>query len=414
MHVDMMDLSGAPAPACRMVVIGVGGGGCSSVQHMEAGWKDGPICIGLDADAQVMAQTSLTRRLEIGRELTQGQGAGGDRSVGKLAAEDDREAIRDLVADIDLLVLIVALGGGTGTGAAPEIAKAARERGATVLAFATLPFSFEGEDRRRQAQLGLRDLRLHSDAVIVQPNDRLLESTSEAEALVAAFVAADAMVGVGVRALYKVLTEPGILNIGFSDLRQLIAGSGGTCTFGYAMGHGTDRADQAIRDLMTSPTLDRGAQIAKAGALMVNVCGGADVTLTEIQRIMDQIRSVATAGAHMLLGYSLDPALDGHLSVTVLVAESWVEDEPREQERDEEPASDSESTPAAEAEGLRSETSKSRGRSRADRKRRQVQAQMADAKDRFSVDGVAPSFHEGQDLDIPTFIRKNVKLSERN
>ena len=288
------------------------------------------------------------------------------------------------------------------------VARLARDQGATVLCFATLPFSFEGEERRQQAQIGLRDLRLNADAVIVQPNDRLLESTSEAEALVAAFAAADVMVGVGIRAMWKVLTEPGVLNISFADLRHLIAGSGGTCAFGFATGHGERRAEQAVADLMTSPLLDRGAQIAKAEALVVNLCGGGDVTLAEIQGIMDQIQSLTKDHARLLLGYSFDPAMEGHLSITVLAAESWAGSEEEAELRPEQERSAAEQDGAGTAAPARGKPA-----SRVDRKRREVQAKMADTKDRFSVAGVAPSFHDGQDLDIPTFIRKNVKLSDR-
>lgn len=408
MHVDMMDLSGDDSPRCRVMVLGIGGGGCSAVQHMEAGWTHGPLCVGIDTDAQVMAQTTLSHRLQIGRELTQGQGAGGDPTVGKLAAEDDEDAIRDLLGEVDLLFLIVALGGGTGTGAAPVVVRLARDQGATVLCFATLPFSFEGEERRHQAQLGLRDLRLIADAVVVQPNDRLLESTSEAEALVEAFAASDMMVGVGIRALWKVLTEPGVLNVSFEDLRQLIRCSGGTCAFGFATGHGEHRAEQAVQELMTSPLLDRGAQIAKAEALLVNLCGGRDVTMLEIQEVMDQVRSLAKEQVRLLLGYCLDPAMEGRLSITILAAESWAvaEAPPREQE--------AAAAPTAEAsDGAAAPRPRGGGKSRVDLKRREVQARMADTKDRFSVAGVAPSFHDGEDLDVPTFIRRNVKLSAR-
>jgi cell division protein FtsZ len=357
--------------------------------------------VGLDTDAQALERCALDRQFLLGSVLTKGRGAGGDASVGKVAAEEDLQAIRDMCSRVDLLFLVVALGGGTGTGAGSVVARIAREQGALVVCFATFPFTFEGEQRCAQARAGLRELRHHTDALVVQANDRLLESTSEASALATAFNAADAMLGVGVRALWKLLNEPGIINVSFGDVRRVIECGEGTCSFGYGAGHGTRRGEQALEDLVRSPLLEKGAQLAKAGALLINITGGPDLTIHEVQQIMEQIRSLCRSDAHLLLGVAVDPLFEDRVAVTMLAAEQWVPvAEPARGEREEHgPA-----VPAT-APGRRRQLSK------AAEKRRELQRRMgADAMARDRFRGVEPTLYHGQDLDIPTFIRKGVKL----
>ncbi len=407
MHADLYWMNGEETPACRILLLGLGGGGCNAVQNMTAGWMDGPLAVGMDTDAQALEQCRLEHKVQLGSVLTQGQGAGGDSSVGTIAAEDDIDTLRELVKDVDLIFLNVALGGGTGTGVAPVIARTAREQGVVVLCFATLPFSFEGEPRQQQARVGLRDLRLQADAVIVQPNDRLLETSSDAEALVESYAAADAMLGVGVRSMWKLLNEAGIMNLNFADVRSLIESSEGTCSFGYGAGVGSNRDEQALDDLVKSPLLDRGAQLAKSASMLVNIAGGSNTSLQKVERVMKQIKALARSDAHILMGVTIDHALQDHFAVTLLVSEKYVllEEDEHLPLPDVEPV-------AAHAADSSDEAARvpSRSRSKRETKRRRLQDKMVESgKDRFK--GVEPTLYQGQDLDVPTYVRKGVKLA---
>lgn len=395
------------AERCRILILGVGGGGSNAVDHMAQGWSgEGPDCLVVDTDAQALGNCTAAHGLPLGQLTTKGLGAGGEVSVGKIVAEDDRPALEDCFRGIDLLFLNAALGGGTATGAAPIIAQVARDMGILVLSFVTMPFHFEGEDRIQQARLGLRDLQLHSDAVIVQENDRLLESAGEADALVASFAAADVMLGVALRAMWRLLAKPGVMNLNFSDLRRLIEGSGGTCSLGYGTGAGPRRVEQAVEDLVQSPMLDHGAVLAKSSSLLVNITGGDALSLTEVQRVMNQVKALSRTDARVAMGVAVDPALAEHLVVTVLAAEKWEVPEPG-------PVPDQTESEAPPAErGAGSARSGRATRKRGARRRQALQQEMAfDAanKDRFY--GVERTLYEGQDLDAPTFIRRGIRLS---
>ena len=172
---DSMAAFGGATKGSRMVIVGLGGGGCNAVARMNAGWTEGPVVAAVNTDSQALAACHVPVKVQIGKGITQGLGAGGDPAVGKLAAEDDGDSLRELVSQADIVVIVAALGGGTGTGAAPIMARIAREQGAMTLCFATLPFEFEGELRNQQAEDGLRALRMQADVIITLPNQRLLE-----------------------------------------------------------------------------------------------------------------------------------------------------------------------------------------------------------------------------------------------
>jgi cell division protein FtsZ len=299
--------------------------------------------------------------------------------------------LRGLLRGTDLLILVVGLGGGTGSGAAPVVARTAKEVGALVLCVATLPFSFEGDGRRRNARASLRDLREPADAVVVQPNDRLLEIAPEGAALVEAFNAADRMLAIGVRALWSMLLKPGVINITFADLSHLIQYAAGTCTFGFGEGEGPGSAEGALAELLESPLLEKGSQLTRAAALLVCITAGPDLRLSDVQRIMDEINSLACAGAHAVLGVVLDTSWAQRTAVAVWVAEEWGIPESNAAEAQTEPRT-----------GERVSLGVSSGV--------QGQLNLGDLdKGRFR--DVEPTLYEGQDLDVPTFLRRGVKLS---
>lgn len=401
----------SPDQSRRFVLMGVGGGGCNALGRMVANWSDGPRMVAVDIDRNAITTCGVEETQLIGEHLARGEGAGGDPQVGRMAAQDDLENLHEVVADADVLFLITTLGGGTGTGAAPVICQLAREAGTLVVCFATLPFSFEGEQRLTEARLGLRELRMRCDAVVVLPNDRLLDDDTKAEALVQSFGQSDHMVGIGARAMWKLLTEPGIMNAGFADVRRLIEQTDGTCSFGYGAGQGEFRVEMAMQELLTSALMDRGAQVAKCAGMVVNVIGGDDLTLAELDSVMSQLKSLARDRCEIVMGVSTEEALRDQVYITILAAEEWAvpDVEPAHELEEEAPAAEEESAEEPVPGEAAPVSTKRRGR-RDKRKGLQEKLKL-DPSGRGRFKGVEPTVYEGEDLDVPTFLRKGIKLS---
>ena len=381
-----------PAPRCRILVMGVGGAGCNMVSRMFTSWRNGPPVLAVNTDAQALAAFEGVRTLCIGAEATRGLGASGDVTCGRLAAEESLSAVQESLAGTDLLFLVTGLGGGTGTGAAPVIAKAARQMGALVLSFATQPFPFEGDRRRRQADEGLRVLQRVSDAVICLPNERLLKSGSDQQGLPETFRQSDEMLAAGIHAIWHLLTSTGIVNLTFADVRELAERSGGALSFGFAEGSGPARSANALRALMESPLLESGRLLADSQGLLINITGGPDLTLADLEGIVGQIAAKARPHAHISMGAMIDPSRREYLTITVLATAAWQEDRFRAPtDAEESPKTDKKSVFTAETQGELPlpDTTKDRGRF-----------------------GSAPAtLINGEDLDIPTYLRRGIKLS---
>jgi cell division protein FtsZ len=392
-------------PRCRTVVMGVGGAGCNSVAHMSALWQEGPEVVALNTDTQALAACMAPRSLQIGPKATQGLGASGDAQAGRLAAEESMPAIQEILGGADLLFLVAGLGGGTGTGATPAIVQAARRHGVLTLCFATMPFRFEGDRRRRQAEEGLRTLQKLADAVICLPNDRLSALLEPGTALEDAFRKSDEITAAVVHNLWSLLSRAGVINLDFADVRQLAEHSGGSCGIGLAEGSGPARCAMALRALMESPLLDKGRLLKEAQGILVNIVGGPDLTLADVQGIMGQISSSARQEVHLFVGAMIEPGMRDRLSLTVLVTENWLAPAvPTAQEAPSEPPAGmpdklATGVPAAET---------------ADRRDRGKDAQGRlnfDPVDRGRFRNVEPTIKEGEDLDVPTYVRRGVRLS---
>ena len=396
MDVNVEEL-GKPRQKKRLLVIGVGGGGSNAVARMTAEWADGPETVVVNTDERALTACPVPVRVQIGRNLTLGMGAGGDASVGRLAAEDDTDMLRELVSHTDVVFIVVGLGGGVGTGAAPVLASLAREEGALTLAFATLPFAFEGERKKQQAEEGLGALRAAADVVVCLPNERLMEQAENQVSLTDAFTKADAMVGTGIRSLWKLLTQTGIINLDFADLRHLVENSGGACNFGYGEGEGSNKAIEAIADILRSPLLERGKLLEEAGGILVNMVGGADMTLLDVQMVMSKLTSITRSDTRIFMGATVDEAWANRLAVTVLATEN------RDGVR---PA------PAPAAEKPAVETAAGERKSAPKASTQAVQEDLKfETVDKGRFRNVEPTVYNGEDLDIPTFIRRGVKLS---
>lgn len=379
-------------PRCRVLVMGVGGAGCNIVARMQETWADGPEVVGINTDTQALAACGLARAFAIGDKTTQGLGTAGDAAAGKLAADESLSRIQDALANTDLLFLVTGLGGGTGSGACPIIAKAAKQLGILTLGVATLPFPFEGDRRRRQAEEGLRALQRTADAVVCLPNERLLKLVDEQAGVEAAFRTADEMLALGLHALWYLLTNTGVINLNFADLRELAERSGGALSYGCAEASGPARAATALRELMDSPLLERGRLLSEAQGLVVNITGGPDLTLADLEGIMGQLSSMARPNAHITMGAIIDPARRERITITLLAAETWNEDRfgPG---------------PSGADAAARNGKSKSAQDTQAELKLE------TGLKDRGAFNKTDATMVNGEDLDIPTYIRRGVKLS---
>lgn len=389
----LLNMTGLEAPV-RVLVVGVGNAGCSSVVRMSESWHQGPDIAVINTDLKALSACSLPRTLRIGEKSAKGFGAGGDTLTGRLSAEENLGEIQELVSGYDLVVLVGGLGGGTATGALPEIAKQVREAHAASICFVTMPFGFEGERRRLTAEEGLRTLAQHADAMVCLHNDRLQEIVGTDVPLESAFRAVDEHVANGLHSLWRLLTGTSVVQLNFGDVRELVDRSGGLCDFGYAEASGAARAAEVIQRLNESPLLAKGRKIAEAQALLVNIIGGQDLSLGELQGIMGKIRSMAWPKARILFGALVDPAWRDRVSVTVLAAEQF---------RDERSvAAKSSPSPKATQSGTEAAGTDT----------------IDPQGDLFPVEGpsgrfdkVQPTYHGGQDLDIPTFQRRGNRLS---
>ncbi len=388
----------------QVLLVGIGGAGCNSLAALRAHWPDSPDMLAIHTSTVVLDGCSLERKMAIGGTLTQGLGTGGDADVGRRAAEASREEICAPFDGVDLVVVLVGLGGGTGSGAAPIICAAAREAGALVLTVATLPFFFEGSKRRMRAEEGLKRLRQASDAVVVFPNQRVIEWVDEGAQVETAFRMIDHMLGGAIRTLWKLVTEPGLLKLDFADLRGIVQQTGGTVAMASAEGSGPERARTVLDELQNSPLLDHGALLPAARGLLIGISGGSDLTLTELQKVMSELTAQARPDVHLHVGTAIDAGLEGRLCVSVLLTES--EDRvPEPVVADPLPVPEDGAKPP----GGDDPAAKPARRGRSGKA---VQAELTlDSISKGRFRDVQPTVHDGVDLDVPTFVRRGIRLS---
>jgi cell division protein FtsZ len=305
----------AVSPA-RIHVIGVGGGGSNAVRRMVDGSLEGVTFSVVNTDAQHLRTCGYADRVLIGEEVTRGRGAGSNPSVGERAAEDDIERLTALVTGCDLVFLTAGLGGGTGTGAGPVVARLAKRAGALVIAVITRPFGFEGVRRARVASEGIEKLREATDATLVIPNQTLLDRLDRSVPLSDAYLYADEVLANGVRGVAELVTCGGEVNLDFADLRSLLADAG-TAMMGLGRASGADRARVAAKEAISCPFLES-RSIQSARGVLVNVKAGSDFLLHELDDAMTVVRESVSRKAEMLFGHVLDERDDGEISVTVI------------------------------------------------------------------------------------------------
>lgn len=298
-------------------VVGVGGGGVNAVNRMiEVGLK-GAEFIAINTDAQALLMSDADVKLDIGRELTRGLGAGADPEVGRKAAEDHEDEIAEALRGADMVFVTAGEGGGTGTGGAPVVARIARGLGALTVGVVTRPFSFEGRRRADQADSGIEKLREEVDTLIVIPNDRLLDIDDASLSVLGAFAAADQVLQGGVQGITDLITTPGLINVDFNDVKSVMKGAG-TALMGVSSARGENRALTAAEGAISSPLLE--ASIEGAHGVLLSIAGGSNLGIKEVEIAARLVREAAHPEANIIFGTVIDDALGDELRITVIAA----------------------------------------------------------------------------------------------
>jgi cell division protein FtsZ len=301
--------------SARIKVIGCGGGGGSALNRMIEAKMQGVEFVVINTDAQALLHSKAQQKIHIGRETTRGLGAGADPEVGRKAAEESEKDIYEAVKGADMVFITLGEGGGTGTGAAPLIASAAREAGALVVAIVTKPFTFEGERRRRSADAGIVELKETVDTLITIPNDRLLQMIDRKTSLVDAFGIVDEVLQQGVQGISNLITIHGLINLDFADVKAIMANAG-SALMGIGRASGDNRAVEAARQAIDSPLLE--TSIEGARGVLFNITGGRNMTMHEIDEAAKTITDAVDTDANIIFGAVLDENMDDDLQITVV------------------------------------------------------------------------------------------------
>jgi cell division protein FtsZ len=297
-------------------VIGIGGGGGNAVNRMIEAGIEGVQFLVANTDLQALKNSRASIKIQIGEKLTRGLGAGGDPEVGRQSALEDTDKIIEVLEGADMVFITTGMGGGTGTGSAPIIASLATELGALTVAVVTKPFRFEGRRRQRQAEQGLNELRECVDTVITIPNERLLNAVSKGTPFLESFKLADDVLRQAVQGISDIITVPGLINVDFADVKTIMAGMG-IALMGTGSAAGENRALEATQRAISSPLLEE-ASIEGAKGLLVNVTGGTDLTLFEVNEAMSIIHDSADPDANIIFGAVLDERLADEMKITVI------------------------------------------------------------------------------------------------
>jgi cell division protein FtsZ len=392
-------------------LLGVGGAGSNAVDRLKMESLERLQLAVINTDNQALSSSPVQDKVLIGMGTTRGLGAGGDPELGRQAAEDDREKITKVVKDCDLVFILAGMGGGTGGGASPIVAEIAAEEGALVIAFVTLPFSFEGGRRLKQAEEGLAALRRVCDAVIPLPNDILLQESADNETVLDSFARADEWIARGVKAIWSMLSKTGLINVDFATLRQAFNNRGAKTLFGLAEGSGENASAEAIADLKLCPLLHTPEYSRKADRLLVNISGGTDLTLPKVNEIMNAVADQFGRDSHIIMGAVIDEGMQGRIEISVLgtsdmgsrgvVPRRAVPTRARPTARPEEPAPKAEAAATATADALAVHGAKAM----------QDEFGFGEVESRGQFERTDRNLFDGHDLDVPTYLRKGIKIA---
>lgn len=298
-------------------VIGVGGGGCNAINRMIEDGMKGVTFIAVNTDKQALLKSKAEAKVQIGEKLTKGLGAGGNPEVGQRSAEENIEDLEKYITGSDMIFVTCGMGGGTGTGAAPIIAKIAKDQGILTVGVVTRPFRFEGRKRIEHAELGIKFLKKYVDSLVVVPNDKLLETTTEQTSLLEAFSMADDVLKQGVQAISDIIVDDALINLDFADVTTIMKDRG-IVHMGVGHGTGENKITDAVSSAVDSPLLE--TKISGARAVLINITGGKDLTMFDVDKVATQIDEEADPNAIIILGTSIKEELQDEIKITVIAA----------------------------------------------------------------------------------------------
>jgi cell division protein FtsZ len=441
-------------------IVSVGGAGLNALDRIVLDGLERADVVAINTDVQSLASSVAAHKVQLGRTMTRGLGAGGDPELGYQAAVESADEIREALADARMIFICAGLGGGTGSGAAPYIAQLAREAGALVVAFATLPFSFEGKRRNAQAREALARFNEVANAVVCFENDQMGDIVPPQAGIHQAFAVADNTISQAVRSIVNLIQRPGLIHIGFDDLLAALCSRNGRCLFGFGESDSDNRAHEALTQALKNPLMDRGRMLEEATRVLVQVAGGPGMTLSEVEILMQELGRHVSEQAQILFGAAVDARLGDRLAVTIISSLSAGEDlsphqtqpalssapaklpvweqpqeispkigiepeaspmesfEPGEMIPFDEPAPIETAPPVepflSKPEPIVSPAHKTPVKGAKPSTEKSVQAKQEvlqfEAVTRGRFEKSEPTIVEGEDLDVPTYLRKNVKV----
>lgn len=368
----------------RMLIMGVGSSGTRAVAGMHQ-LDHGLDAVVVDTDTKVLEAAGMEHVIHVGATVTRGLSAGGDVELGRQSIEKDSSNIRKQLRQVDLLIIVTALGGGTGSGAVPVITRIAREAGALVLCMAAMPFAFEGRKIGQVAEESLKRIRTHADAVVRIPNERLIERSERDIPADQAFVRSHQVMMDGIFSIWRMISRIGVCGLDFACIHTMLRNCDGFCHFASADGSGENRAEAVGEGITKHRLLNNGKLLGGAVGMVVGLTGGHDLKLSEIETVMESIKEKLPEDVWLNFGVAIDPAFDGRLSAVALVAEQWKE-----------PLVDSASRQMGFSFGGRGAEGQG-----------ELPLEAA-GKGEFAY--VDPTILNNQDLDVPTYIRRDIKL----
>lgn len=419
-------------------VLGVGGAGCNAVTHLARENFPGVSFAVMNTDAPALAQSLVEPKINLGARSTRGLGAGGDPERGRAAAEEDVARIRSLCEGADVVFVVAGMGGGTGTGASPVVARIAKETGALVLSIVMLPFDCEGSRRTRQAQLGLHDLKSAADGVICLPNQRVFKLIDENTSLLEAFHITNELVAQGVRGIWRLLSRPGLINVDFADLCSVTRGKHAESCLVTAEAQGENRSREVMEKILAHPLVEGGQVLTESAGVLVCIAGGRALAMTEVNRIMEQINRQCEQ-AHIIMGAAIDEELGDKLMVTIVASRKAGADAGTRAPENIGGSRLTEAAAAAYSVGVETETPSSgpgskpgsrfvapapestpekterlltqqRGGRKGNSRMKQGQLPL-EIISRGRFEKSEPTIYHGQDLDVPTYIRRGIALN---
>jgi cell division protein FtsZ len=416
----------------RIKIIGLGGAGASVIEHMAATDAENFELTAIHTNSRVLHNRSIPTKLLLGVNRTHGLGTGGDPELARVMAESEYEELRALCKETDLLFIIAGLGGGTGTGIAPVLAKAGKDSGALVLAVVTSPFEFEGTRRVKQAIAGLHLLKAAADAVICLPNQKICRIIDDKSTVVQAFASTNRLMAEGIRGICQMLTRPGLMNVDFAHLYSILRGRHLESAFATASATGENRVQEVVENLANTPLMDSGQALCEAETILVSIVGGPDLAIADVNSLMEQITR-RTDTENIIMGAAIEESSLGKITVTLVAAKAnknstAVAETGMEIARAITPAGEIDTNffekaptargnsrfkappPASTPENTQQLLQSSSTRTRKAAKLKQATFDL-EIISRGRFEKSEPTIHHGADLDVPTYIRRGVPLN---